>query len=481
MKRKVHEYEADGIAVRYDVARCIHAAECVRGLPRVFDPDRRPWIEPGERRSRPGGRDRTPLSDRRAHLRAPRRWRRGAGRRSRTPYGLSRTDRSTSRGRLRLHLPDGEVRDETRLALCRCGASGNKPLCDNSHLKSGFESGAGASRRGCARRRRRTRTAHSSCGSQRWAGAPLGPGDRRRRRRHLCRGRQGRAVPVRALGRQAVSATAPTTRATSRPSEGGAPTADQLKQQPEIVRGEARDRRPFAVEPPSRPGASSSAAARGSSPRPCRGRSSGRRRPAGSGRCGGRGRSPGPRRPGSHHGSRRKTYSAAVRLSPTPPALEADQEDVGRRVGLEALHRRRAVPCLTVEVGVRDVVLVEVLAHEGEQLGELREDDQLVPLVEDLAHLLEEALELGAPRLGPLLVDEPPDGTPPGAVGAAPRGPPSRSRRAPRSRPCRADSPGRRRAACRRARAARGVGRSRAPAPSSAAGRRAPRPWCVAG
>jgi CDGSH-type Zn-finger protein len=36
---------------------------------------------------------------------------------------------------------DGSVAyRETRLALCRCGASQNKPFCDNSHIDSGFSS-----------------------------------------------------------------------------------------------------------------------------------------------------------------------------------------------------------------------------------------------------------------------------------------------------------------------------------------------------
>ncbi len=42
------------------------------------------------------------------------------------------------RGQLELTDPDGSVRLETRLALCRCGASAHKPLCDGSHSRTGF-------------------------------------------------------------------------------------------------------------------------------------------------------------------------------------------------------------------------------------------------------------------------------------------------------------------------------------------------------
>ncbi len=32
-----------------------------------------------------------------------------------------------------------EVLDQKAIALCRCGASGNKPFCDGSHKKINFE------------------------------------------------------------------------------------------------------------------------------------------------------------------------------------------------------------------------------------------------------------------------------------------------------------------------------------------------------
>jgi uncharacterized Fe-S cluster protein YjdI len=41
----IREYSADGIVVTWEPGRCEHAAECVRGLPRVFNRDRRPWID----------------------------------------------------------------------------------------------------------------------------------------------------------------------------------------------------------------------------------------------------------------------------------------------------------------------------------------------------------------------------------------------------------------------------------------------------
>src|SRR5918994_1557149 len=39
-------YTAPGVTVYYDRGRCLHFAECVRGLPQVFDVEKRPWIQP---------------------------------------------------------------------------------------------------------------------------------------------------------------------------------------------------------------------------------------------------------------------------------------------------------------------------------------------------------------------------------------------------------------------------------------------------
>ncbi|RCV49376.1 (4Fe-4S)-binding protein [Marinitenerispora sediminis] len=39
-------YEGRSVTVTFEAGRCQHAAECVRGLPEVFDTARRPWIQP---------------------------------------------------------------------------------------------------------------------------------------------------------------------------------------------------------------------------------------------------------------------------------------------------------------------------------------------------------------------------------------------------------------------------------------------------
>ena len=43
--KRIRSYEGSDITISYDPIRCIHAAECVKGLRRVFNPDAKPWID----------------------------------------------------------------------------------------------------------------------------------------------------------------------------------------------------------------------------------------------------------------------------------------------------------------------------------------------------------------------------------------------------------------------------------------------------
>jgi CDGSH-type Zn-finger protein/uncharacterized Fe-S cluster protein YjdI len=139
MKKKVYDYEGSQIKVTFDLARCIHAEECVHGLPRVFDRDRRPWIDPGQA----GAEEIAEVV-----LRCPT----GALKSKRLDGGAAES--LPEKNTVTLD-PDGplylegdiEVADsegtvllkDTRVALCRCGASKNKPLCDGRHTDAGFQ------------------------------------------------------------------------------------------------------------------------------------------------------------------------------------------------------------------------------------------------------------------------------------------------------------------------------------------------------
>lgn len=136
MSRK--EYRSDEITVTFDRGRCIHSAECVRGLPEVFDVGKRPWIQPSN--SAP---DAVAEVVARCPTGALQFVREDGGPAEPVPEENTVTVAADGplyvRGDVVLKEYDGTtVLEDTRVALCRCGESRNKPFCDNSHENSGF-------------------------------------------------------------------------------------------------------------------------------------------------------------------------------------------------------------------------------------------------------------------------------------------------------------------------------------------------------
>jgi CDGSH-type Zn-finger protein/uncharacterized Fe-S cluster protein YjdI len=133
------DYTGRSVTVQYDVKRCIHAKECVRGAPQVFDRDARPWIQPDNATVEhlvavvarcPTGALRLQALDGTPLETPPER--NTAAVQPRGPTYL--------RGRIVVAGGDhATLVEHTRVALCRCGASKNKPFCDGSHEKSGFD------------------------------------------------------------------------------------------------------------------------------------------------------------------------------------------------------------------------------------------------------------------------------------------------------------------------------------------------------
>ncbi len=139
MKGKNQIYAGAEVEVHYDAARCIHAGECVRGLPGVFDPKARPWIKPDGATPEDIVEvvDRCPtgaLSCRRLDggpdLDAP----------GENQIAVAAGGPLYVRGRISVVDANGNaIVEDTRAALCRCGASKRKPLCDGSHTAAGFD------------------------------------------------------------------------------------------------------------------------------------------------------------------------------------------------------------------------------------------------------------------------------------------------------------------------------------------------------
>jgi CDGSH-type Zn-finger protein/uncharacterized Fe-S cluster protein YjdI len=140
MEKKIHNYESEEITIEFDSKRCLHSAECVKNLPSVFNPDNKPWVTPEEASAEK-------IKEAVHHCPT------GA-----LKYKDTDTNEQPSRENTITIVPDGplylrgdiEIQnaegetllEDTRVAVCRCGESSNKPLCDNSHKEIDFEAPA---------------------------------------------------------------------------------------------------------------------------------------------------------------------------------------------------------------------------------------------------------------------------------------------------------------------------------------------------
>lgn len=139
-KKITKKYKNDDITVVWQPHICIHSAICFRGLPGVFDPRERPWvkIEGADSESIMAQIDKCPS---------------GA-----LSYYKNEDENKTeiveqeiivevtqngpllAYGNISIKDSEGNITKKNKVtALCRCGASGNKPYCDGSHAKIGFE------------------------------------------------------------------------------------------------------------------------------------------------------------------------------------------------------------------------------------------------------------------------------------------------------------------------------------------------------
>ena len=131
-------YASDAIEVLWEPRLCIHVRNCVKGLPQVFVPEARPWVvvDAADAEAVAATIETCPTGA--LHYR-----RLDGGGQEEPPTETTVEPRPNGplfvRGPIRIVDPEGRlIREDTRVALCRCGASENKPFCDGSHLQIGF-------------------------------------------------------------------------------------------------------------------------------------------------------------------------------------------------------------------------------------------------------------------------------------------------------------------------------------------------------
>ncbi|MDH3491913.1 MAG: (4Fe-4S)-binding protein [Acidobacteriota bacterium] len=133
---KVKHYATGELNVIWDPDKCIHSEQCVKGSPTVFLPDQKPWI-------RLDGAD--PDEVRRTIDKCPSGALSYEGQAEKGDESILRI-KTVKNGPILLscdlEIEDGEGEitrsNSATTALCRCGASSNKPFCDGSHKEAGF-------------------------------------------------------------------------------------------------------------------------------------------------------------------------------------------------------------------------------------------------------------------------------------------------------------------------------------------------------
>jgi uncharacterized Fe-S cluster protein YjdI/CDGSH-type Zn-finger protein len=131
-------YRNDQIAVYWEPALCIHAGNCFRSLPEVFKPQTRPWVSVDAAAADTIAEVVMTCPTGALHFE-----RLDGGPQEAPPAETTVNVRPNGplfiRGQVKIVGSGGSlIREDTRLALCRCGHSENKPFCDGSHRRVGF-------------------------------------------------------------------------------------------------------------------------------------------------------------------------------------------------------------------------------------------------------------------------------------------------------------------------------------------------------
>ncbi len=138
-KEIIKQYSNKELTIVWKPKKCIHAGECIKALPQVYNPKEKPWLTIENA---------TTIELKEQIMKCPS----GA-----LSYYMKNTEKNETEtlttnvevmkdgpllvyGTLNVSLKDGqkEIKKKTT-AFCRCGQSSEKPYCDGTHKKVDFQ------------------------------------------------------------------------------------------------------------------------------------------------------------------------------------------------------------------------------------------------------------------------------------------------------------------------------------------------------
>jgi len=142
-----HNYKNDRITVSWDSVACIHAAECIKSLDKVFDTGKRPWINVDAAtndeiiiaigKCPSGALEYSEEKGSKVHEESDDLKK---GNIPNVTITVAKNSGLRVSGNIRLEDAEGNlIETKEKFTLCRCGASQNKPFCDGTHKSIGFE------------------------------------------------------------------------------------------------------------------------------------------------------------------------------------------------------------------------------------------------------------------------------------------------------------------------------------------------------
>lgn len=146
-KDKVREYTNGEVTVYWRADLCIHSANCLIGLPGVFNSGKKPWINMQGANSKeimatvntcPS---RALVFKRNASPVSSKQKRKGGKTAKFARVQILRNGPALITGNFIIRDPDKKkikIKTETA-ALCRCGGTRKSPFCDGTHLAIGFK------------------------------------------------------------------------------------------------------------------------------------------------------------------------------------------------------------------------------------------------------------------------------------------------------------------------------------------------------